>query len=46
MGGATADDADQEMIKNILESQIVGRFAIFYSANLLEIVNDVSVRWS
>ena len=41
MGGATADDADQEMIKNILESQIVGRFAIFYSANYiqLELVN-------
>ena len=24
VGGATADDADQEVIKNVLESEIVG----------------------
>ena len=25
VGGATADDADQEVIKNVLESEIVGK---------------------
>jgi len=31
VGGATADDVDQEMIKNVLETSILGKqFIIFF----------------
>ena len=29
VGGATADDADQELIKNVLETEIVGKHKTF-----------------
>ena len=33
VGGATADDADQEMIKNIIETEIVGMCLSYDRAN-------------